>query len=62
MLLFSMFFVTSNQTKMKMEQNITSSSRYTKLLNNFLRVMVVALVGILIAVVVTMLLWAVGVF
>ncbi len=45
-----------------MEQNITSSSRYTKLLNNFLRVMVVALVGILIAVVVTMLLWAVGVF
>lgn len=44
-----------------MEQNITNT-RNAKLLNGFLRVMVIALIGILIAVVITMLLWAVGVF
>ncbi len=47
---------------MKMEQNISTEARNAKLLNGFLRIMVIALVGILIAVIVTMLLWAVGVF
>jgi len=42
-----------------MEQQVTQSA---KLLNNVLKVMVIALVGVLISVVVTMILWAVGLF
>lgn len=42
-----------------MEQEITQGAR---LLNGFLSVMVVVLVGILLSVVVAMILWAVGVF
>ena len=41
-----------------MEQQITQGVR---LLNGFLKVMVVVLVGILLSVVVAMLLWAVGI-
>ncbi|WP_430906762.1 hypothetical protein [Maribacter sp. 2-571] len=42
-----------------MEHEITSGER---LLNGFLSVMVVLLIGILLSVVVALLLWAVGVF
>lgn len=42
-----------------MEQQITPG---TRLLNGFLSVMVVVLVGILLSVVVAMILWAFGVF
>jgi len=42
-----------------MEQQITQG---VKLLNGFLSVMVVGLVGILLAVVLAMILWAVGIF
>jgi len=42
-----------------MEQQVTQGVR---LLNGFLSVMVVVLVGILLSVVVAMILWAVGVF
>ena len=44
---------------MKMEQEITQGN---KVLNGFLSIMVIALAGTLIAVVVALLLWAVGVF
>ncbi|MFS4445275.1 hypothetical protein [Maribacter sp. 2307UL18-2] len=42
-----------------MEQQITPG---TRILNGFLSVMVVVLVGILLSVVVALILWAVGVF
>jgi hypothetical protein len=42
-----------------MEQQVTQGA---KMLNGFLSFMVVALVGILLTVVVTMILWAIGIF